>query len=88
MYVSFEAKNIWRNNRRKKRTYVYTYIPAQNYSKLHIVLYEDSIRDVSWQSLIVADEMETSEVVCDGRLALPSVLTRDVGLNVGEQVIH
>ena len=63
---------------------MYTHVPAQDHSKLHVVLYEDSIRDVARQSLIVTDEMQTSEVVCDGCLTLACVLARDVGLDVGE----
>ena len=72
----------------ENRKSTHKHVPAQHDSKLHIVLYEDSIRDVSWQSLITTDEMETSEVVCDGRLALPSVLTCDVSFNLGKEVIY
>ena len=73
----------------RKGIYMYMYtVPAQDHSKLHVVLYEDSIRDVARESLIITDQIQMSEVVCDGHLTLSCVLTRDVGLNVGEQVIH
>ena len=63
-------------------------VPSEGHSELHKVLHEDSVRDVLWQTLFVSNQLQSFEVLSDGSLSLTSILGGDVGLDVGESLVH